>query len=582
MQDRISHDALRMAGTTQRTPRWITIGRALSLSLAAALLLAGLAFSASNSLQLKSFYASDPEQLLVTASIAERSITNITQTRFSDVGQDTTRVAPWRAGEAAENVTGTLHVHFEDAGGHVEAAVLSRPAGTRHADSSEKSHKPAVAQMMTTGVFPDGVNAPSQKSSERVTHAAWAQAKSAVEVASYLRITSTLCNLSQLAGGDRGGRQWRQDLRDALVQEVQAASEASYHAAAKKAPEPIPLDVVATGETLCSDNRWKKLFSGRMRAQPAVVVDVLSGFQGGSEVGLLEIRLYEFSGLVESTVVGEGRHNHRGDIKHLTYPAFKNTLFKPFRDHILHVVMEEAASPSCLAYKKRLAELRARRGPRAQDEWPLQTAQRQCIWEEFLKRRPDTPEDAIILFSDLDEFPPRELVAALRTCELNSKHEWQPLHLKHKSIHYNLRSTVHGNCNQAHKQGSINLKSFMSSGPRLGYPNSMVVDGGAHLSYYGSMPQIVYKGINHAEGGGMLSTVMANDEQILPCKVNEGHAVSMADQLRNDPRWVVRHWEHRHEKLPAAAPTQNDLSSCGVPHFLQKNAWRYPDFFGSA
>eukprot|EP00930_Biecheleria_cincta_P040942 TRINITY_DN28037_c0_g1_i1.p1 TRINITY_DN28037_c0_g1~~TRINITY_DN28037_c0_g1_i1.p1 ORF type:complete len:568 (+),score=93.57 TRINITY_DN28037_c0_g1_i1:114-1817(+) len=566
-----------MAGAAQGVPRWITLGRALSLSFAAALLLAGLAFSAANSLQLTGPYGSDPGQTLDAASTAGKSITNITQSRYSEVDR-ITHVAALRAGKAEENVTGGLHVRFEDARGHVEVAALPRHADEEGAESFQRLHKPAV--VATRGSSED-VHAPSQKSSEKLTQEAWAQAKNAVEVASYLRITSTMCNLSQLAGGDRGGRQWRQDLRDALVEEVQAASEASYHAAAVKAPEPTLLKAAASGEALCSDSRWTEVFSGRAREQPAVVVDVLSGFQGGSEVGLLEIRLYEFSGLVELTVVGEGRHNHRGDIKHLTYPAFQNSLFKPFQDRILHVIMEEAASPSCLAYKKRLAELRARRGPRAQDEWPLQTAQRQCIWEELLKRRPDIPENAIILFSDLDEFPPRELVQALRTCELNTKHEWRPLLLKHKSIHYNLRSTARGNCNQVHKQGSINLKSFMSSGPRLGYPSSVVVEGGAHLSYYGSMPQILYKGINHAEGGGMLGTVMPNDEEIPPCKVNEGHAVSMADQLRDDPRWIVRHWERRHEKLPPFAPTQKDLSLCGVPHFLRKNAWRYPDFFGS-
>eukprot|EP00440_Ansanella_granifera_P049696 gb/GFBE01053854.1/.p1 GENE.gb/GFBE01053854.1/~~gb/GFBE01053854.1/.p1 ORF type:complete len:501 (+),score=99.04 gb/GFBE01053854.1/:1-1503(+) len=409
----------------------------------------------------------------------------------------------------------------------------------------------------------------------------WAKLKRAAEAKSYLGVSSTLCNLSRSMPPPKAKdvRQWPQEVRDMLVQETQRAAESSYHALAEHAPAPHALPKAEASAKLCSDKRWNGVFSGALRGEPAVVVDILSGMQGGGEIPLLEIRLYEFADLVTLTVVGEGRHNHRGDVKHLSYPAFRDTLFEPFKASIQHIIMEDAKSPSCKRYQQRLQELRAHTGLREQNEWTLQNSQRQCIWEEFLKHHPEIPDDALVLFSDLDEFPSRDLVTALKFCELKQEKQWKPLGLKHRFLNYNLRSTIGGKCEKPHKQGSVNLKGQMD-GVRLGYKNSREVPGGAHLSYYGSMPQIVYKGVNHAEGGGSISTVTQSDKVINPCQVTEANAVEMATLLRDDPRFVVRHWEHHHELMPKGTPSPQELGLCGVPKFLRANAWRYPDFFG--
>ncbi|CAE8614365.1 unnamed protein product [Polarella glacialis] len=443
--------------------------------------------------------------------------------------------------------------------------------------------------------------------------------------ATYLNVMKSICNITQVHNLTvDSARQWPQPVRDELVLAIQLGSEASY-AKWGRAPPSAQRPKLEPEENnnknknnnndtnntnnnnnnsntnnnsnnnsnhnnkLCSDPRWRQLFTGALLQSPAVVVDVLSGFQGGAEVGLLELRVHEYSGLA-MTVLGEGRFNHRGDAKRLAFPAFEEAFFKPTEASDLqleYIVLDDSSQPACTKYQSRVQELRGRRGPRQQDEWPLQNSQRSCIWQELIHRKPNLPDDAIVIFSDLDEIPQVELVAALKFCErLPIVLDKQPLNLMHHSVYYNLRTAI-TECKGApsHAQGSVNLRRFISAadGPALGYPNSITVEGGVHLTYLGSTLQLMYKGINHAEGGGLLGMDIPGPkgEQRRICGATEAEAAPLMRLVRDDPTWVARQWEHRHGELPKGPPSEADLARCSIPHFLRANPQRYHDFWGT-
>lgn len=378
-------------------------------------------------------------------------------------------------------------------------------------------------------------------------------------------------------------KEWPHDRRDELVENVQQAAEAVYDRMGEQLNQ-LPASCEAKWRVDCADKRWNNIFTGKLLSVPETIVELLSGFQGGAEVGLLEIRLHEFHGVVDVTVVGEGQHNHRGDKKRLAFPRFENTLFKLFRSRIEYVVMENGTSSPCKKYAQRLREVRAS-ARLEKDEWSLQNRQRECIWSEFLRRRPDIPGSAIVVFSDLDEVPTVDLLANLKFCELRSPfvEKDRPLNLVHKEVRYNLRSAVEG-CQEKLEHASVQRKRHIKI-PVLKYATGQPVEGGSHLTYFGSVGQVMHKLVNHAEGGGLPSFKTGgvkpdchhwpNNSQVFR-QAAATHFDDAARMLRDDPVWMTESWRKVHHRLPRGKVP----GDCGLPRFLLDNAWRYPSFFG--
>lgn len=119
-----------------------------------------------------------------------------------------------------------------------------------------------------------------------------------------------------------------------------------------------------------------------------MIVDTFSFFQ---ELDLLEIRLIELYPVVDWFVLVESTKTHSGKDKPLHYAANRQR-FARWNDKIRHVVIGDQSTDTSLAATRR-----------------REMGQR----NEILQGLRDIPDDALVMVSDLDEIPRREIVRAL-------------------------------------------------------------------------------------------------------------------------------------------------------------------------
>merc|ERR1719352_2192766 len=100
----------------------------------------------------------------------------------------------------------------------------------------------------------------------------------------------------------------------------------------------------------------------------------------------------------------------------------------------------------------------------------------------------------------------------------------------------------------------------------------------AHLSYFGSVVGVGYKGVSHAEGGGLIlsrpsaaavaSAGRGNERpaslDLHPCSPDASDHGAASALLYRDPLWVVRGWEMTSCPLPRE-PRPEHLAACRIP-----------------
>ena len=274
------------------------------------------------------------------------------------------------------------------------------------------------------------------------------------------------------------------------------------------------------------------------------------------------------------------------------FPYFRDSLYVSFKDKIEYVNLEDSNATACQQYAGRLSHLRSSPpGEKLGDEWDLQNLQRACIWRTFVQRRPDIPDDAIVHFSDMDELPPAVLLANLKHCALKDGYVTKtPLNLEHTEIRYNLRM-AHLGCafHSAHgavQHGAITWKGRKGV-PQQKYKNGRIITGGVHLTYYGSLVQVMCKTVNHAEGGG-IAVICPNKASRCPwhngwCRTTRQGFDRASSLARDQPMAVLAPSQAgtaNPRALPKGPPPDGVLRKCSVPEVLIKNKHRYPDFYG--
>lgn len=115
---------------------------------------------------------------------------------------------------------------------------------------------------------------------------------------------------------------------------------------------------------------------------------VYDGFTFFNEVELLEIRLHELHDVVERFVVVEATHTHAGVPKPLIFPDCRER-FAAYADQIVHVVADLGGHSFA---------------------WQREAEQRDAIMRGLV----DCRDDDLIIVSDLDEIPRRDVVERLR------------------------------------------------------------------------------------------------------------------------------------------------------------------------
>lgn len=200
------------------------------------------------------------------------------------------------------------------------------------------------------------------------------------------------------------------------------------------------------------------------------------------------------------------------------------------------------------------------------------------------KERPDLPDHAMIIFSDLDEIPNGEMMLAMKHCEWKEPHD--KIQFSQRIVTWNLRQVANAppRClpqAQTHHGGLINwtwARDWTRNGNfvslRMG--NAALVEAGTtHLSYFGSPPALMLKGLQHGEGGGVN---LPKAYEV--CNRSVTDIQELVTTLRDNPISIVRAWEHKSAPLPKETPSLKRLQNCGVPWALLENQERYSDFWG--
>ena len=333
----------------------------------------------------------------------------------------------------------------------------------------------------------------------------------------------------------------------------------------------------------CGLRSLSALLTGQPRREPLFVVDLPSGMGGGPELDFLELRMLELQGIADLSVVAESGYSFRGDQK--------PRLFRSNSRHFEEMKASESIGDfhyldmeRCEKYVKQIMETR-RKHPSEQALWGIQNTQRHCLWQLLDEDRPDLPENAMVIFSDLDEIPSREVMMAMKHCEW--KRPEDRFRLKQRTVSYNLRQVSEGSPKGCFPKTPWIQGAFIRLGwaraqlkkdefipLRMGNDVSMLEGGAIHLSYFGSAASLMLKGLQHGEGGGLMLP-----GSMSLCNRSSRDASEILRVFRDDPVRYVRSWEHKSHPLPPKV-SMEDLKSCAVPSALVENPKRYADFWG--
>lgn len=333
----------------------------------------------------------------------------------------------------------------------------------------------------------------------------------------------------------------------------------------------------------CKKQVWSNLFTGRRSGRDVAVVDASTGMGGGPELEFLEIRFHELSNVVQYFVVSESSYNFRGDQKDRHFLRQRKR-FAAFESQILYNDLDLCAKYSmALQAWRRIPTM-----SRQKNVFSVQNAQRDCVWDFLVERLPDLGEDALVIHTDLDEIPSGPAMAALKQCE------WKPTKVRSAHIvalhfvmiSYNLRNAW--SCNRQSGNEWIQGGVLRWNQMRSRIPNGHGVPlrfrakdvrhmskVGVHLSYFGTLGQMTYKGLQHGEGGGLYQP----HEKICTLGTSRSLVEATHRLALDNPSSVFQYWKNVSRPL-GAAPQRSVLEACCVPQLLLDMPERYPAFWG--
>ena len=369
----------------------------------------------------------------------------------------------------------------------------------------------------------------------------------------------------------------------------------------------------------CNTPRWTgaKFFTGQLRDSRPLVVDM---FIVAAEMDLMEARLWELSESVDYILVGISLENHRGDPQPNWYKHARDHHYR-FPEAILSKVLVVDVS-NCEGHK---AAKKDSKNINNGAEFSHQLSQRYCLWkhgikalENELKESRDlnnVPDDTIFLFTDVDELPNREMVYHFKHCQL--KPQSLPAHLRMRVAGHNFRvpcsDGIRKHTGASEMAEWRTIKEDGGAIYRFRAPDNVVIrqknfitDAGIHLTWYGSMAFVDFKGFTHAEGGyftpmwfgGADNKEKFNWKDIFVARKkiglegdycsaqnsDENHVMEKRQNMANDyPLKFVRFWEHHDDEKPLERIAHGDTSklyACNLPWVAVENPARFVWFWG--
>eukprot|EP00435_Cladocopium_sp_Y103_P025465 s312_g6.t1 len=183
----------------------------------------------------------------------------------------------------------------------------------------------------------------------------------------------------------------------------------------------------------CKHPNLLNLLTGKKRQTPLTLIDMPTGMGGGPELDFLELRMLELQGVADIMVVAESSYTFRGDRKPRHY-QLNAERFQAFNDTVLYMDLEQ-----CDKYWLGINDVREKHGQR-RAFWAIENRQRGCLWTMLERDRPNLTDDAIVIFTDLDEIPNGELMMAMKHCEWKA---WNPkMQFRQRVVTFNLRQVL--------------------------------------------------------------------------------------------------------------------------------------------
>ena len=366
----------------------------------------------------------------------------------------------------------------------------------------------------------------------------------------------------------------------------------------------------------CHTERWRgsgKIFTGEAR-KPGGIPLVVDLFIVGSEMDLLEARLYELIESVDYVILGHSPHNHRGDVQPHWFKHARDNQGRFGGPHSERIILVDVSM--CDDHVREVSE--HSKNHKAQDFiMDIQSTQRHCLWRlgvKMLRKRlgmnstltkkkrqqsedaehlPEVPDNTIFIFSDADELPDRELIYHLKHCDIYSSA--LPSHMRMRVQGHNFRVR----CSDGIKKqtGASEIAEWRTikedngiiyrfrAPPTLkkrekGYFNQ----AGVHMTWYGSMAFVDYKGFSHAEGGYFPPLLVGPGAPGDYCDATAATLAKRQEIANSSPLKFVRFWEKQPiQNLPPVPKTQAGkaaLYRCQLPWLAIENHERFKWFWG--
>ncbi len=367
--------------------------------------------------------------------------------------------------------------------------------------------------------------------------------------------------------------------------------------AIRRPPVPTKLD--------CAEQegpQWRRqgLFYGTPRA-PKDVPLVVDLFIVGSEMELLEARMYELQESVDWFVVGVSRETHRGDTVPFGWLQHARDNHGRFAEHLDRMLVVDVTACQQASPETRATNRPDRPAPK-EANFDTQRRQRQCLWKlgvPALRRRiglEELPGNTIFVFTDLDEIPDRALVLHLKRCA--TKDGILPAHLHMRKQGHNFRVPCSDGIRSYTGRAEIarwdGIRSSGGTLHRFGDGTSQqkrkrnIPQAGVHMTWFGSMAMVDFKGFTHAEGGywpPLWWSSSGVDTVSGYCGANTSTSAARQAGLNARPRSTVRFWEQRGERdLPPIVDVERakrQLYACGLPWVAVENPARYAFWWGN-
>ncbi|CAJ1350732.1 unnamed protein product [Effrenium voratum] len=246
----------------------------------------------------------------------------------------------------------------------------------------------------------------------------------------------------------------------------------------------------------------------RLHAQKALLVFLIAPQRFSEIVGVgaqpgrsLDIDATEIPWTVHDLyVISESAYGLRGDVKPLHFTRQRQR-FKDFLPQVEHILLD-----NCSKYSREIEKLRQEKSSKRKKGGTMFSAegiQRLCVLKTLIQRRPTVPDDALVIFSDLDEVPSAKAIQMLRVCQPRAAAKEGPWIQMHYPMPYNLRvGCKRKTKSQMHFQGVFATMGFLRRKKSLALrynirKNLIVPNAGIHLTYVGSRADVDYKLLHH-------------------------------------------------------------------------------------